>query len=482
MGKKAKQRRGGRRGSERARSSRVDLTLLGLWLLVLLTPLVVLPGLSDSFRLPKQAVGELLALVSILCLGLRLGRRRRVEVRRLLRAPALQAALPLLLVATAGLLWTEHAGLVASRLPSLWIGAAALVAWSLATTVRERWLLLVATLVPATLLALVGIAQFHRLYLPFAFADPVTERLAVTSFAGGAFDLAAYLALPILFAQALIPRVHGARRWLLILALVLLVYCLFATQTLTALVAVVAGSAVLWLPRGLARFGWARSAAAALGLVVVVGGGVMAVEPLRERVVEKTTSLRTGDFDRLLTGRPDGWRAALHMAGENPLTGVGHGSFRAEFGAARLALRAQGVTFFRGQQNPFFVNAHSEPLEVAAELGLPGLAAFVWIVWLVGRALIGRRAGAEASTGEPVAEPGAADSDAASAPVGSFGAVFDDPGWRLRVSRAAWLAIVIMACFDFPFHLALLAFPWLLLTADTLAAPPRNDDAVEEPA
>lgn len=489
--------------STRAKGRRVDLTGAGLWLLILTTPLVVIPGLADSFRLPKQAVAELFALLSIVLLAVRLGRRERVDPRRLLQLPALRAVVPLLVVASLGVLWSEHAALVAARLPSLWIGAACLVMWSATTTAVERWTLLCATMVPAFLLSLIGIAQFHHLYLPFTFADRVTERLAVTSLAGGAFDLAAYLVLPILCAQALLPRLGGWKRWTTAALLASMVYCLFLTQTLTALLALLIGTLLLWtLPVRGARDGEAddtdsadatertaarptaaarrRRAMLALGLLLAVGGlAVVALEPLRERVGSKVDDLRDGDFDRLTSGRLDGWRAALWMVGEKPLTGVGHGAFRAEFGDARQALRRQGVRFFRGQQNPFFVNAHSEPLEVAAELGLPGLAAALWALWLLVRRLL-RRPGAGA--GEVASEPTAP----AEAPTNRLlherplqerplrerppqERPLHDPDWRLRVARACWGAIAILALFDFPFHLALLAFPWILLAADAFA-------------
>ncbi len=53
---------------------------------------------------------------------------------------------------------------------------------------------------PAALLALLGILQFHDLIHPFGFESQSTERLQLTSLAGGAFDLSGYLLLPALFA------------------------------------------------------------------------------------------------------------------------------------------------------------------------------------------------------------------------------------------------------------------------------------------
>ena len=51
------------------------------------------------------------------------------------------------------------------------------------------------------------------------------------------------------------------------------------------------------------------------------------------------------------------------------------------------ALVRSGVPFFAEQQNVVFANAHNELLEVAAETGWPGLAAFVFGLVLLARRL-----------------------------------------------------------------------------------------------
>jgi O-antigen ligase len=160
-------------------------------------------------------------------------------------------------------------------------------------------------------------------------------------------------------------------------------YALAATQTLTSLVAAVAGSLVLWaalLPR---RRLLVFAAAAAVALVLV---GVL-VRPLRERVVGLRQAVTSGEaINEALSGRLDGWRVALRLLRDHPLAGVGFGAYRAEFAPAKLALVKEGVPFFAGHLNPSFANAHDEYLEIGAELGWPGVLALGWGIALVLRA------------------------------------------------------------------------------------------------
>ena len=115
------------------------------------------------------------------------------------------------------------------------------------------------------------------------------------------------------------------------------------------------------------------------------------------------------------------------MFAEHPFTGVGQGAFRAAFVDAKAALLERGAVFFERQPFPVFANAHNEPLEVAAETGLPGLLALGWALWLIGRRL---RAGVlAAASGE-------------------------------RALAAAGLgALALLSLTGFPFRIAVVAFP-----------------------
>jgi len=419
---------------------------LALWLLVLVPPLVIFPSAKESFRLPKLMVSEWLALASLLALALApaLG-PRAVSMRpaALPRSLALRAAAPLVGVALCGLAVTRHPLHLREGLADLAIGSACLVGWSVSPEADRLLRLLGGLLWPAAALALLGILQFHGLYQPLRFLGLAAgSRLAVTSLAGNPGDLAAYLVLPALLAQWRLARSPaGPGRWALAAVLAVCVYALAATQTLAALAALALGSAVFWgvgwaMRSPLRRRRAAVAAAAALGGAAVLAVVLVAtLPPLRARVATKAQQMRAGDWNAALSGRLDGWRAATFMLSEHPLAGVGQGAFRAEFAPAKLALLARGVAFYPDQPNASFANAHNELLEVGADLGWPGLAALVWGIGMLFVAL--RRLGAGArERGEPAA-----------------------------LAWAGTAALAVLALAQFPFRIALVAFPALLFLA-----------------
>src|SRR5690606_24860783 len=111
------------------------------------------------------------------------------------------------------------------------------------------------------------------------------------------------------------------------------------TQTLAALAALAAGLlvlALLMLPRRKALAGLAAAAAATAVLI-------LAVAPLRTRVAAKLGPIAAGDWNEVLTGRLDGWRAALWMLEQRPVAGVGHGAYLPEYIPAKTALLDRGV-------------------------------------------------------------------------------------------------------------------------------------------
>jgi O-antigen ligase len=248
-------------------------------------------------------------------------------------------------------------------------------------------------------------------------------------------------------------------------ALAVCAYAVAVTQTLAALAAVVLGSLILW---GMVLFGAEAGAGAGAGerpgesgqdeagaprgrsgawrpalllgaILALAVGVVVAVPSLRARAAAKLLQARQGSWDEVLTGRLDGWRAALWMFDQHPWAGVGHGAYRVEFAPAKLALLARGTAFSPGQQQNF-VNAHDEILEVAADCGLPGLATLLWGSWVVVAALRRRPPGSLGS-------PGPA----------------DVLGHALAVAGTAALAVLCLV--DFPFRIGLLAFPALLFLA-----------------
>jgi len=401
----------------------VNLVGLLMWAL----PLLLWPGTKEAFRLPKLLIGELIALLSLLPLLAKLWVFPSVRWRDLAAVPVVKALVPLLLVATVGGLFTAHFYHFRDAITDLWIGVACLVGWSTGID-RERLEAVLRLLVwPATLLAALVIDQHHHI---LGLLDPLhiqgAGRYALTATAGNPGDLAAYLVLPMLVAQWRLRRESGSRRWLLAAALLACGYALALTQTLAAILAVVVASGVLWMlpmtwPR---RFAF-LAVALALGAI-----GVAATLELAGRVAEKAGQIGQGEVNAAMTGRLDGWIAATRMFAEHPWIGVGHGAFRPEFIPAKQALIDEGVAFYPEQPHAVFANVHNEFLEAAAEWGAIGLAS---LAWALGQLLaVLRRL----------------------------------PGDRARRRDLAWAGVcglAILSTFWFPWRVAIVAFPALLL-------------------
>lgn len=71
------------------------------------------------------------------------------------------------------------------------------------------------------------------------------------------------------------------------------------------------------------------------------------------------------------------WSAALAMARDRPWTGVGYGCYLDAYPAYHKTVIATEQSYVR-------MGAHSEPLKMLSELGLPGLIATVWFLAAVG--------------------------------------------------------------------------------------------------
>jgi hypothetical protein len=165
----------------------------------------------------------------------------------------------------------------------------------------------------------------------------------------------------------------------------------------------------------------------------------------------------------VLTGRLDGWRTALWMLEEHPWAGVGQGAFRAEFVPAKLALLDRGAAFLSGEQQNF-VNAHDEALEVGADLGVPGLLALAWGLAVVTSAARLRMAAAVAGMPRVSAGGGASQVPAAAGdPDG--GAAHRALGADGAFAAGGLAALGVLCLVDFPFRVALVAFPALLFLA-----------------
>lgn len=388
------------------------------------------PSLQEPFRLPKLAAAEALALLS--CAGLCLRWRFRT-LREVAEEPAVRVVLPIGLAILISGLGTDHLDHWWEASRTACLGLLALVVWGTTLTKEEIRRLLVWTVPPAIVSSVLVLLQFSGLLQPFSFQGRVGDRLALTALAGGPFDLSAWLLLPALVLQDRLRERGSSSRTTLFLwgCLIVIVAGSVVTQTLSSLIALLAGSVVLWWIHG-----ERRRLGVALGVVGVVAlFALVTVDPLRDRLADKWSEIGSGGVDELLTGRLDGWKAAGWMWSQSPVNGVGHGGFRAEFGAAKGDLWREGQRqFFRQHQNSYFVNAHNEALEILAEWGTCGL--FLVVIALLAAGARARRT-------------------------------------ATAFEVAVLVSTALVALVNFPFRIAMTAYPLLLVAAGLVS---RRDE------
>jgi O-antigen ligase len=119
----------------------------------------------------------------------------------------------------------------------------------------------------------------------------------------------------------------------------------------------------------LAFVAWRWRAFFAVGLAVVVLGGLAVAQPTVRRSVEHHT--RSG-LDSASSGRYSLVANGVRIAIAHPVRGVGVGGFERAY--------ARRVRRLHGKRNLRTAASHDTPVTVAAETGLVGLGLFVWLL------------------------------------------------------------------------------------------------------
>ncbi|MFO1055797.1 MAG: O-antigen ligase family protein [Dongiaceae bacterium] len=197
---------------------------------------------------------------------------------------------------------------------------------------------------------------------------------------------------PNFFAQALVPIVALAadralnepRAALRPIAAAALAACLLAILYTYSRGALLALAAMLVAQLALGWRGLLRRPLALAALILALGlGAALAPAGYRERAAELSGAVAEqgpGDSsDPAIRGRFGEMRVAWHMFLEHPLLGIGPGNYESAFQQENLRLRQT----LRNETR----EAHSLYLQIAAELGLPGLLAFAALALVLARTI-----------------------------------------------------------------------------------------------
>ncbi len=206
----------------------------------------------------------------------------------------------------------------------------------------------------------------------------VTGRGATGALVGNEGQLALLLVLAAVGTLAM-ATVASRRRGPLAALVVLLIAGIGACANVTAVLALAAGSAVVLVRRFGSRTLLPLAVAGGVGMAVL-----LAASPLGRRAAGLLDDARAGRWDELTSNRFGAWAAALEMIRSRPLAGFGPGTYAAEFVPHRLAAE---IRLRRRLTTPIMAStygeAHDEPLQAAAEWGLPAAVSATAVVLLL---------------------------------------------------------------------------------------------------
>jgi O-antigen ligase len=393
---------------------------IGILAALALPFLVFSTASSDALRESKflvQALGVSLALLGLargeLFPAPGRGRAARVVLFGLGAALVLALASA---IANASVVDPFTAAAVLSPLALLFLGASAAGAAAAPAALAT---LMAAGALTGALAALQRWAGLFR--MPLDVPEP---RFLAAGLIGNAGDVGMALVLPalLLFASSAAPGAIRARL-LAALGLFAALLGLLATESVGPALAFGAGAflyvALDFPRRRLALF----ALLAAAFLAGATGAG--------QRAFSKLKQLRMGDVATATTQRDIGLYAAREMVRARPILGAGPGAFSNRFVPARLAAEERtGRRLVHRSGSAHFDNAHSEPVTLAAEAGVPAAcAACAAALALFSGLFSGRRK--EASSSSPSAD----------------------------VLLASLLGVAFLALGDFPLRLAVASGP-----------------------
>jgi O-antigen ligase len=232
--------------------------------------------------------------------------------------------------------------------------------------------------VPACLNAVLVLIEEGGLWMPFGEQRGFAHHLQCSALIGNPNEIGGYLGAATLGCVAAI----ASRRWSPRYAIValLLASALIASQSLTAVTAFAAAGLAM-----LAMASWRRALAAAMAAIVIAALLIAFVAPLRKRAGNIVRWTRMGEYNALATERFTPFLAAWAMFEQHPLLGVGPGAFSWQYYDFKIAVEQRHPSLRRAYNRGVnFGEVHNDHLQVLAEGGVVGYAAFGMLLAALG--------------------------------------------------------------------------------------------------
>jgi O-antigen ligase len=308
-----------------------------------------------------------LTLVS-LALALLTDEKLFERFKRLWQQPLTPAVGAFVLWVAASILWAADKGSVISATVTF-LGVFGLMI--IVGLLEKRWLVL----------AWAGFVFSAALSVPAGYILPVPEG---TDWSGsgrfmpggaGPNTYACVLAIALFVAYFWLLRRHAI---IAILLSPVFLYGIFATESRTGLIALVATPLLaLFVPRLAARLGWRVLPMYVLGAVALVVI-ILAFPAVGGSAAERYMTLSDPANEETWNGRWSLWQGAFEVIASNPILGVGAGNF-----AEAAMEHSELVVAHTARKDEVAGVAHNMLLGIAAQLGLVGLILFLAILFFV---------------------------------------------------------------------------------------------------
>lgn len=325
----------------------------------------------DMFRLPKtlflQAEAILLAAVALiaLVLGAPIARPRWSEPAVFFPLLAMAAMLAVTATSTRTELSVHSLG------PAL---ATLAIFLATAAVAREHgWPLVIAPIAAALVNAIILIAQATKLWMPFGMTEGLSHHLQCTALIGNPNEVGGYAGTA---ALAGVAAVAVRRSVSTIVPAAILFIALIVSRSLTAMIAFTVAAVLVF-----AMSSWRRIVRDGVVAIIVAVVLFALIAPLRTRAANIVRWAKSGEYNAILTERLTPFVAASLMIADRPLTGVGPGAFAWHYYDYKLHAEKRFPSLRSAYNRGLnYGEVHNDHLQVLAEGGLVGYAAFVVIL------------------------------------------------------------------------------------------------------
>ena len=339
-------------------------------------PFVVAAG-RDGFRIGKEIVfvaagaivaGLMLAAALAIAPPFRaMWRERRTEV----------------VLAAAVVIWTAIATFFSiqqtlSLVTLSWVVAAAALFLAVLGGGLESGLAMAnVAILPAAVNALVAMSQRLGWWQPVHLDPDLPARIRTAGFVGNPNDLSGYLLLPLIASVSIAIVTRDRWRWFYGAIAIILAGGIAASETITAMAALLAGLFAMAL---------LVSRRKALGLGVALLASVAVASYLQLPLVDRLFSVfgqaSAGDLLAATSSRTQAWLIAWRMFLDHPVAGVGPGCYGLMYLAYKMSVAKSHPEFLASPEN--YGEAHNDHLQTLAVSGVPGYLLLVAALLFLG--------------------------------------------------------------------------------------------------